>query len=231
MHDIRRIVLWGLCGAVVLGLLIAGGVYQYQKSHTPNAGLTLWRETQMDDATRSLFSQRLATTQAAIAAKQSAGEVIETDLYASLAFDAYVLGDLAVARAAYEHMLNENSLYSVAWNEYAKVLDDMGDYQGAESAFLQAIETGKLEQYYISYVEFLQHRFPERDEAVKIVLEQGVIAVGQKQLLMVHLGDWYAEHGDCDRAIAHFNVAKTLNPAAKESIEQKIAEAREICAQ
>lgn len=231
IRDIRRTVLWGLCGAVVFGLLIAGGVYQYQKSHIPYAGLTLWRETSMDDATRSLFSQRLATTQAAIAAQTSAGEEVSSDLYESLAYDAYVLGDLATARLGYEHMLNENSLYYVAWDGYAKVLDAMGDYPNAEHAFLQAIEMGKAEQYYIDYVNFLQHRFPERDEDVKITLEQAVVALGQTQQFMVYLGDWYADHGDCDRAFAHYRVAETINPAARESIEQKITEARTACAE
>lgn len=231
MRDIRRMSIWAGCGLVVVALLVWGGM-QLWSAQNPYAGLTLWRETQIPDETRQMLEQRVATTEASIAAKLSAGETVSNDLYESLAFDAYVLGDLVRARENYEYIVNANPLYYIGWNAYAKTLEAMGDYDNAERAYRQALSLAMdVETYYTDLADLLTTRFTGRDEEARAVLELGVATLGQKQAFMNALAEWYVAHGDCDRAIAHYKVVATLNPATLESVNAKIAAARVTCAE
>lgn len=231
MRDIRRMSIWAVCGLVVVAALVFGG-WKLWSAQDPYAGLTLWRETTIPSETRQLLEQRIAMTEASIAAKESAGEEASIDLYQSLAFDAYVLGDLVRARVNYEYVVNANPLYYIGWNSYGNTLDAMGDYVGAERAYRQALSLAQdVETYYTDLAELLTTRFTGRDEEARAVLEVGVDMLGQKQSLMVALAEWYVAHDDCDRAIAHYKVVATLNPATLESVNAKIAAARVTCAE
>lgn len=222
--------IWGVCGAALAVVLVVAVVRMARTTNDPYAGLTLVRETQLDDATRSLLNQRIATTRASITAKQSAGEEVPTELYESLAFDSYLLGDLVAARESYEVVLNDSPMYYVAWNSYGNTLDAMGDNDAADRAYQQAIELApNVEEYYIDYARFLGSNFDDRDEEQRVVLEQGVKVIGQTTAFMDALAEWYTLHGDCTRAVAHYEVVRTLNPAAAESVDVKIASAREEC--
>lgn len=230
MRDTRRMVIWGI-GGLVVALVLAFGCWRFLSvAQNPYAGLTLVRETNIPEETRLLLEQRIATTKASITAKESAGETVAAELYESIAYDSYVLGDLRAARENYERVLNDNPLYYVAWNSYANVLDAMGDYEHAEQAYLQSLTLANdVEDYYMDFAKFLLTRFTDRDEEARTVLEQGVTVLGQRQSFMVALAEWYVAHGDCDRAVAHYNVVARLNPAAAESVDAKIAAARIAC--
>lgn len=230
MRDTRRRVIWGIGGLVVVVVLVFGCWRIWSAAQNPYAGLTLVRETNIPDETRQLLAQRIATTEASIAAKVAAGEAVPVGLYESLAYDNYLLGDLRSARESYERVLNENPLYYVAWNSYANVLDDMDDKANAERAYRQSLTLAPdVEDYYLDYANFLATQFTDRDEEVRTILEQGVDALGQQQSFMVQLAEWYVAHGDCERAIAHYEIVADVNPAVAESVAAKIAAARIAC--
>lgn len=229
MHDIRKKAIWVGCGVIVATLLVVGGL-RVIALRNPYGGLTLVRETQMPDATRDMLTQRIATTRAAIAARIDADEEIDSDLYGSLAYDSYTIGDLVTARETYEIILNNNPMYYVGWNAYANVLSAMGDDANAESAYRQALTLAPdVADYYLDLAMFIDARYADRDDEVRAILEQGVAVLGQKQQFMSALAEWYLAHGDCTRAIAHYKVVQTLNPAVAEQIDAKIAEARTAC--
>lgn len=222
--------IWGICGLVILAVLAVAGVRYWRVVTDPYAGLTLTRETSLDDATRNLLTSRMTTTRASIAAKEAAGETVETSLYESLAIDSYLVGDLVTARENYEIVLNASPMYAVAWNSYGNVLDAMGDYDAAARAYELAIEfASTIDEYYVDYARFLDKRYDGKDEEQRIVLEQGVKVAGQTTSLMNALAEWYTAHGDCTRAIAHYEVVRTLNPAVSASVDTKIAKARVEC--
>lgn len=229
MLDTRRKIVGGVAGLVALAAVVYG-VVQVLRPNDPYEGLTLWRETQIDDATRATLEQRMATTRAGIAAAEAAGQDPDTTLWLSLADDAYIMGDLVTAREAYEEALNDNSMNPAVWNSYANVTNRMGDLEPAERAYLQAANIAPVTQYYMDYVAFLKKHYPERDNEVKTVLEYAIDQLGRNETLMVGLAEWYEEHGDCQRAIDHYKVAQSLNPA-NEGIAQKIQDVRTTCVQ
>lgn len=216
---------------VVVVLLVLGARHLIV-TRDPYAGLTLLRETQIPDATREMLTQRIGTTRAAIEAKHAANEDVDNGLYESLAYDAYTLGDLVTARETYETLLNLNPLYYVGWNSYGNVLAAMGDNAKAESAYRQALTLAPdVKDYYLDLAKFITRAYPDRSEEVRTILESGVTALGQTQEFMSALAEWYLAHGDCERAIAHYKVVATLNPAVAEDVEVKIAAARAACSE
>lgn len=228
MLDSRRKVLWVVAGLALVVVLAVGGYLVWQTTANPYAGLTLTRETQMEDVTRQLLTQRIAVTQASISAEEAQGGKASLQSYSALASDAYILGDLVMARVALEEVLNQNSILSSAWNSYGNVLAQMGDLELAESAYLEAIEITPAAEYYMDYAMFLQTYGVERDEEIRLVLEHAVATVGQRTEFMVALAEWYLAHNDCQAAIDHYQVAKTLSPD-NTSIVDDLAAARATC--
>ncbi|MDQ5952304.1 MAG: hypothetical protein QG626_431 [Patescibacteria group bacterium] len=203
----------GLIVAVVVIAVVAYGASLALRNNDPYKGLVTERPVTMEDSTRVYFEDRLKTTQAAIAALEAAGETIDLNLYLSVASDAYSLGHLAIAREALELQLAGNSINYVAWNNYALVLEEMGDYVPAESAFQKTLEIESgIEKYYDDYANFLKVHFPERRDDLKALYETSIEVGGQGLWNMKGLGDWYAADGQCDKAVDHYKVAVTLDP-------------------
>jgi len=179
----------------------------------PYKGLVTERPTQMDEATREYFEQRLATTKAAIEAAEKSGQEVDLDLYLSAASDSHSLGDLVTTREMLEKQLAGNSINFVAWNNYALVLEDMEDYKNAETAFRKTLEIERgIIKYYDDYADFLLAHYPERRDDLKTLIETNLELGGQTVWNMVALGDWYAVGGECDKAVDHYEVAVVLDP-------------------
>ncbi len=196
---------------VIVLLLASFGVYKaFPKSFNKYAGLNTTMIVQMDEATRTLLKERIATTQASIDAAEEKGEKISMNLYLIIAENNYMLGDLVTARETYEKYLTLNPISYVAHNSYAVVLERMGDYTKAETAFKSAIDGMKSEEYFRDYAEFLQAYFPERTSDYKAVLDDAFNNLGQTPWMMITLGDWDFSTGDCTQGRAHYDVAKTL---------------------
>ena len=218
----RQQLIGGLVGAVVLALVIYGG-WLTANSAQPYAGLVTERDVELDESTQAYFEQRLATTLAAIAAAEQAGDEVDLNLYLGAASDAYSLGDLITAREMLEKQLAGNSINYVAWNNYALVLEDMEDYEAAESAYRHTIELeAGVAKYFEDYADFLLDHFPARRDELKAVYENDLARRGQTVWNMTGLGDWYAVGGECGKAVDHYEVAVVLlpdNQALKDDME------------
>lgn len=219
----------GLIVAVVVVAVAAYGVSLALRNNDPYKGLVTERSVDMEESTRVYFENRLKTTQAAIAAKEAAGEVIDLNLYLSVASDAYSLGHLAVAREALELQLAGNSINFVAWNNYALVLEEMEDYVPAEDAFQKTLEIESgIEKYYDDYANFLITHFPERRDDLKALYETSLQVGGQGIWNMRGLAVWYAADGQCDKAVDHYQVAVTLDPE-NQALKDDMANVKKTC--
>ncbi len=218
----------GIVGLVILGLA-AYGVYTYWPRLTdPYYGLQKTIEVQMTDDIRATINQRIALTQASIAAAEATGEKIDLDLYVSLASDYLFLGDLVSAREYSELALEGNSINPTSWDNYGSILERMGDYAKAKEAYTTAIATEGKEEYYRDLISLIEKYYPEDVDQLEDILLTAVDDIGQTPWLMVKLAQWYEGHGDCERAKAHMKVATTLDPES-ESMAQEYARMRSEC--
>lgn len=224
----RQQLVGGLVGLVIIGLGVYAVILATQHSD-PNKGLITSRPVEMDEATREYFTQRLATTKASIEAAESAGTEVDLNLYLSAASDAYSLGDLVTSREMLEKQLAGNSINYVAWNNYALVLTDMGDYEAAENAYKKTLEVeDEVEKYYIDYADFLRLHFPERRDDLKAVIEDDLAAGGQTVWNMTALAKWYVVDGACQTALDHYKVAVALSPK-DQSLKDDMEAVKKTC--
>lgn len=208
----RRQVIYSIVGVLALGLLVFGGGKFVQNARNPYKGLVTTMEVQMEESTRILFEQRLATMRAAIAAKEEVGEPADFYDWYDVAVDAYALGDLVTAREALEETLNLNANYAVAWNSYGNVLLRMGDLELAGNAYLQAYELLHTTEYAMDYANLLIQYMPDRKQEAREFLENAVRLSGQDVQFMTALAKLHLEEGNCEQALAHYEVAVKLAP-------------------
>lgn len=222
-------------GVSILVVLLAAGYMFWQKEGRrftdPYYGLVTSINVQMEDSTRTLLQQRLATAQASLAAQSSSGTDVDKQLYLVIAENEKMLGDLVASREMYEKYLDLMPTSYVAWNSYAALLELMEDYPNAEEAYKKALELLKVEEYYRSYVEFLQLHYPERRDDIKALLDDAYKNVLQTPWTMVSLGNWFFESGDCDQGKAHYDVAIALSPENAVNLKKDQQELLSVCEQ
>jgi tetratricopeptide (TPR) repeat protein len=214
----------------VLVALAAYGVWRYWDRLTdPYYGLTTTIDIQMEESTRTLIRQRLATAEASIAAAEKSGQTPDEALYSVVAESRYFLGDLIGAREAYEGILDRDPNAYKTWNSYANILERMGDLEHAENAYSTALFLSKTEEYYRDYIEFLQAYYPERGADIKRTIDEAYTNLGQTTWTMVTLGSWYFSQGDCEQGKEHYTVAKNLGAENSETIAKELQEKYTAC--
>lgn len=187
-------------------------------------------EVDIDDQLRDFLERQLSVYQAALAAYESVGGQPDLSLYTLTAFNAKHLGDLALAKEIYEQYFEVHTTNYAAYDSYGSVLRRMGDLEGAEDAYRKAISLNNdTEDYYMDLVRVLEEM--GRDAEVEDVYKDAIKEVGQTRSLLVGLAEWYADHGYCEDAISHYEVALQLaeDEGIAEAIEEDIAEVEESC--
>ncbi len=197
----------------------------------PYNGLVTSIDVQMDEATRALVQQRVATAEASLAAQEESGTEIDTALYVTIAENEKMLGDLVSSRLMYETYLRTNDSSYLVWNSYAKLLELMKDFPAAEDAFKKSLSIVAIEGSYQDYAEFLRTHYPDRIADEKAILDEAFVSFHQTPWLMIALGDWFFKTGECDQGKAHYDVAVSLSPDNAASIERDQAEKLEVCKQ
>ncbi len=220
---------FGIIGLALL-LAIGMGVYAWVNKD-PYKDLVTVLEVQADDEVRTLARQRIATAQASLQALQDAGEEIDVNMYASIANDALLLGDLVLARESLEEAIQANSLNSAYWSSYGYTLRLMQDWENAKNAYLRAVELTPMEQTYRDAINILNEKFPEDKGTVKDLYEDSVDTLGRKTFNMLGLANWYAKEADCTKAKDHFEVAEALATTGetRQQIEDDKREALAAC--
>lgn len=219
----------------ILVVLLAAGYVFWQKEGArftdPYYGLVTTIDVQMEDSTRTLLQQRLATAQASLASQEATGTDIDTQLYLVIAENNKMLGDLVASREMYEKYLELVPTSYVAWNSYAALLELMTDFPKAEEGYKKSLELLKTEEYYRDYVEFLKLHYPERRAERKAILDAAYTDLLQTQWTMIALGDWFFETGDCDQGKAHYDVAIALSSEDAVNLKRDQQEKLVVCEQ
>lgn len=139
----------------------------------------------------------------------------------------YQLGDLAGAKEVYEtHILADHPADGAALENLAQTLYEMQDYEGAELRWRAALSVNPWEVTYLKLVDLIANKFPERQNEIQSILEEAIVNLGQTPGLLRRLGDWYADNGQYDRALSHYEVAKQLAPDDT-TIDERIESVRE----
>lgn len=237
MEDLqkRRKLVFGIMAVALAVALLAvflspsGTVVKNIGGDANYEGLTLTREIDISDDLRFTFENRIEIFHAAIEAHAAVGEV-DYDQYLALASDANMIGDLVTAREAYEAYIQGVPTDFSVWNSYAKNLARMRDLDLAEEAFRQAIELNPQESYMNDYIVFMERNNQDgsRDEDIVEWYNLAIDVHGQQTWMMLGLGRWYMDQGDCNRSLDHYKVADQLDPES-EAVQKEYASAREAC--
>ncbi|MEK7632538.1 MAG: hypothetical protein AAB473_01985 [Patescibacteria group bacterium] len=218
--------------SILVVLLVAGYVFwqkEGRKLVDPYYGLVTSIDVQMEDSTRVLLQQRLATAQASLSSQISSGADVDKQLYLVIAENEKMLGDLVASRKMYETYLDVMPTSYVAWNSYAVLLEMMKDYPMAETGYKKSLELLKTEEYYRDYVEFLKLHYPDRRDDVKVLLDDAYKNLLQTPWTMTALGDWFFETGDCDQGKAHYDVAISITSQDTATLKQDQQEKLATC--
>ncbi len=141
------------------------------------------------------------------------------------------LGKWKLAGKYYEKYLLINDANFSVWMDFGHSLRRRGKIKDAEKAFLQALEIRASESSVRNLVDlWSEYMFEERKLEIKDLLEKSIQTLGQRPYFMVELGKWYLDDGNCEEAIAHFEVLTQLLPddegamADLETVKQQCAE-------
>lgn len=202
----------GVILAVAVVMLLVIILIVRSSNGTKYNGLITQVDVEFQEGDRELLEQRIALGQETINRQRRRGEEIDLNVLFSVARDATTLGDLVLARETYEDYFQENSINPAAWQNYVAVLDQMQDYEAAEDAAKQMLDLQTTEAGVMRLVRIIEKQNIDgsRDEDIRLVLESGMDILDRTPALTVLLGRWHQDQGDCDQALALFEVAKDL---------------------
>lgn len=169
------------------------------------------------------FDLRIATQKASIDAK----EEFNGHDYLLLGNLYYQTGELALARDAYQAILDKNPDDVGALDNMGVTLEQMGDYLGAERMWMHSLELSGSVTNVLRLVDLIDQHLPEQEERLGNVLELSIKSLGQDELLNGRLAKWYFDHGEYEKAQSHYEVSETLSGRTGKYTD-RIAEARRL---
>ncbi|MBU0531104.1 MAG: tetratricopeptide repeat protein, partial [Candidatus Uhrbacteria bacterium] len=178
----------------------------------------------LDEELQAKYDLIIAELEASIADQ---GEMPNTGDLLNLGNAYYAVGELGKAKDTYARILIQSPDDVPALENIGTTLYAMGDYYGAEDAWVAATELAGNESHILRLVDLINEHIPEHKDRIKPMLELSIAQLGQTPGLLTELGEWYFEQGDYDRAISHYQVALTVDPDS-DSIKKRLAEIRAV---
>lgn len=172
------------------------------------------------------FRDKIAEFEATVA-KNEADGARDISVILQLGNLYYTVGDLKTAASWYQNILQTNPEDSPALENLGQVEFEMGNFDGAKTSWLKAVDIAANEMIYIKLADLIEERFPEQNAKIQGLLETAIANNGQTVGLLVRLGQWYADRGMYDEAISHYQVAKQLDPETQ-GIGAKIDELKRL---
>jgi tetratricopeptide (TPR) repeat protein len=216
----------------VLVLLFFGLAWKFRWLETPNQSSSnekiflSYVDHGLKDEDRARLEQKISDLENRLATDAEFTKDLSQWLY--LGNLKYQLGDLAGAKEIYEtKILADHPADAAALENLAQTLYEMEDYEGAELRWRAAISVNPWEVTYLKLVDMIASKLPERQGEIQGILEEAIANLGQSAGLVNRLGDWYADNGQYERALSHYQVVKQLAPE-NEMIDEKISKMRAL---
>ncbi len=194
-------------------------------------GLITQKEVQLTEGEKEMLKQRILVTQEAIRLKENLGEEVDLKLISDVAYDSMLLGDLVTAKEYYEKYLDLNNINPSIWQNYAGVLRDMQDFAASEDAYRQLSVVSLSESTVISLIRAIERNNPngDRDEEIlNLLLTSLETSIGRTPALLTHIARWYEDHGECQKAIEHFEVVKDMLSGQGSDVSGVIADIEHV---
>ena len=213
----------GIVILIAVIVVVAGVVIFYRPQANPAADeqFRTHIDKGMSEEVRAEFDLRISTLRASI----DASEDPELRQYLQLANLYYQVGDLALSKQYYEMILAESPNDVPALENLGVSLEQMGDYSGAAKAWSQALELSGNSTTALRLAKLVEEHFPNQRPELKGLLEKSIETFGQEPVFLRMLGDWYANEGDYERALSHYEAAKSVT--GSDDFDELISEARQ----
>ncbi|KKT75188.1 MAG: hypothetical protein UW70_C0037G0002 [Candidatus Peregrinibacteria bacterium GW2011_GWA2_44_7] len=169
------------------------------------------------------FDLRIATQKASIEASTE----FNAHEYLLLGNLYYQTGELALARDAYQAILDKSPDDVGALDNVGVTLEQMGDYEGAARAWTRSLSLSGSVTTVIRLIDVVEEHLPAQYDRVDDVLELAIQSLGQDEMLNGRLAKWYFENGMYEKAESHYTVAETLSGSIGK-YKDRIAESRRL---
>lgn len=158
----------------------------------------------MTDGIRAMIEANIAADQKIV--PQTEASLID------LAQNQTALGNWAEAKQTYLMVMNTFPSSTIVWALYASLLEQMGDYASADTAYQQAIIVEPTEKNFRAFISFLQVHLKGHVTELKTVLDSAQKALGDTIFTATSLGDWYFSNSDCASGKSSYATAIKLSP-------------------
>ena len=199
----------GLTAAIVVILVVVAAVliFRPEANHESGVELRTFIDKGLTPEAQAEFDLRIATLKASIEASEEFNghdHLLLGNLY-------YQVGELELAKDAYEAILAQSPEDVGALENLGVALELMRDYEGAARAWTKALSLSGSVTTVIRLVDIIENSLPEQYDRVDDVLELAIKSLGQDEQLNGRLAKWYFGNGEYAEAQSHYEVAETLS--------------------
>lgn len=211
---------------IVVALVVLAAILVFRpeaNNYTSNPDIRTYIDKGLSPEAQTEFDLRIATLKASIEASDEFNahdQLLLGNLY-------YQTGQLALAKEAYESILEQSPNDLGALENLGVTLELMRDYEGAARTWTKSLSLSGNISIVISLVDMIEAHLPEQYDRVDDVLELSIKSLGQDELLNARLAKWYFENGAYEKAQSNYEVAETLSGKTGKYKDQ-IAEARRM---
>lgn len=216
-----------LTAAVVVILVVVAAIFIFRPEANRYGGnneeLRMFIDKGLSEEARAEFDLRIATLKASIDASEEFNahdHLLLGNLY-------YQVGELGLAKAAYEAILERTPDDVGALENLGVTLELMRDYEGAARSWTRALSLSGSVTTVIRLVDVIENNLPQQYDRVDDVLELAIQSLGQDEQLNGRLAKWYFENGMYEQAQSHYTVAETLSGSSGKYAD-RIAESRRL---
>ena len=196
---------------VVALLIIAGVVWLWQRdketlSDREYPGFVNQKDLGIPEDVRAQWEIQLRTAEALYAADPSDLSALQ-----SIAVFHHSLGNFATARRAIETYVEKNTINPAGWVIYGDIANSMEDWRTAEAAWIKSLTLGTDEFVFEKIERLWKGHFPERDADIEVLWQDAIRLDEQRDMYLVKLARWYAQHERWGEAAAHMKIVAERN--------------------